>query len=166
MIVKGYAAHWHKKNKNNERLEMGAFDEIIDWFEKNEVIIPINVEHDNNEIIGKVISMKKDNKGLFVEAEIFDNLVNAEHYKELIVNGLFQNFSTQGFVGNKAIKNLPDGSYMVSKFRLTAIAVTNQPADTNARLSIASCLDEGKFLTWNNEYDDEKINKLSVYSLL
>lgn len=166
MILKGYAAHFKRANKNRERVTTDAFDDIIKEFNKGNVLIPINVDHNDNNIVGKVIKMYKDEVGLIIEAEIFDNMVNGEYYKTLIENGLFTRFSTQGYVRAENEKELNDGTVLIDKFRLTAVAIVNQPADVNAVLYAAGEKNEGKLMKMNTEYEEEVQNKISVFSLI
>ena len=164
MTIKGYAAHFGRANKNNERLSRGAFDYIISEFDKGTLNIPINIDH-TDRIIGKVVEMRVDNTGLYIIGEIFDDIPEAVEIQKLIENGLYDYMSTEGYINRNECTINEDGTYTVSRFRLTAIAVVNQPADGRAVLSVAG-VDNGTMTAFGCGTDAPTPKRISIHELI
>lgn len=164
MKLKGYAAHFNRANKNRERVSPEAFDTSINEFIKGNRTIPINVNHDNTRIVGKVTSMTTDAKGLFIECELIDGVAEVqESIKPLIEGEVFRYFSTEGYAYDIDYKD--DDTYLVNNFDIRAVAICTAPADVHATFVYSN---KANTLHILDAFDvkEEPTRRLSIYKFV
>lgn len=91
--IKGFAST-PDIDRCNDIVDPKAFKSSIEQYMQNPVIL---LQHDANKPIGKAISYKISKNGLYIEAEIHNNIDNVF---ENITNGIFRTFSI-GFIPKK-----------------------------------------------------------------
>lgn len=143
MDIRGYACHWHRANANRERVTMNSFDEAIRRNKENNIYTPINYNHNSDVILGHITNFYKDSEGLFITATLNDDIDVVKNYvKPLIIDGTLNRFSTEGYILNKDITKLDDGTYVAKNFDLRAVAIVPLPADIGAVFTYNSIKDE------------------------
>lgn len=134
MIVKGYACHYNKPNLNRQIVDENSFVKALKERKESNLATPINYCHDSNDMIGKVLNFYSDSEGLFIEAELIDEMDTVKNkVLPLIKNGVIDSFSTEGYISKSDIEKRPNNAYYINNFDLTAIAVVNNPADRGAK---------------------------------
>lgn len=162
MIVKGYACHFNKRNGNGEIVLPTSFDEVIAFYKKNKLDIPINYFHNEDQILGHIIDIKKDSVGLYITAELNDEVDLVKNFvKPLIKDGTFNRFSTEGTINKKDIEKLSDGTYIAKKFNITAVAIVPLPADVDAIFTYNGKKNADK--TYMNAFTDRVSNNKAIY---
>lgn len=155
MFLEGYACHYNKTNLNSQVVNAKSFNTYFDLLSKNTISRAImNWEHDMNKQIGAIDNITSDDDGLFIEAHLNTEIpfVNEWLVPNIKANDL-SGLSTEGYVygGINGIIMNEDGSYYVKDMILTAVALTNNPADVDARFSLANAVKE-----WNLEKEIKK----------
>lgn len=160
MFLEGYTAHWDKKNLNDQIVNKKSFDRFFDMLNSKQIGNGImNWEHERDKQIGAIDSITADDEGLFIEAHLNTEIPFVSDWlvPNIKANDL-TGLSSEGFVygGIDGIVVNNDGSYYVKDFILTAVALTNNPADVEARFSLANAVQE-----WNLD----KMSKQSKWYL-
>lgn len=134
MKIKGYAST-EALDRDNEIIKSSAFkDSLSDYFNVGGVIL---FNHDRDKVVGKCLSAVVDEKGLFVEAEIFTE--DTEILKA-IREGALRAFSV-GFIADDVVYS-EKGERVYQSGDLLEISVVSVPANTQATFEI---IDNKKF---------------------
>lgn len=142
--IEGYCCHFDRRNLNGEITHFNSFDTFFSAYQKGTIKPKINVEHDNNRIIGGIDDIDRDTTGLYIVAHINKGIPYVSDW--LIPNieaGDINSFSSEGFpVGgyDSIVFNDKDQSYTVLDFMLTAVAIVAHPADTKAEFTVKNYL--------------------------
>lgn len=150
MFLEGYACHFDKANLNSQIVNAKSFNTYFDLLKKNAISKAImNWEHNLDKQIGAIDTITTDEDGLFIEAHLNTEIPFVADWlvPNIKANDL-TGLSTEGYVygGLNGIIMNEDGSYYVKDMILTAVALTNNPADVEARFSLANAVNE-----WNLE---------------
>lgn len=150
MRLEGYACHFDKANLNSQIVNAKSFNTYFDLLKKNAISKAImNWEHNLDKQIGAIDTITPDEDGLFIEAHLNTEIPFVSDWlvPNIKANDL-TGLSTEGYVygGLNGIIMNEDGSYYVKDMILTAVALTNNPADVDARFSLANAVQE-----WNIE---------------
>lgn len=136
MKIKGYACHYNKVNRNGEIVDEKSFAEFLNQRRTTGIKTPINYNHNDDLIIGAVENFYSDKSGLFIVADIYEDIdIVKKQVLPLINNGVIDRFSTEGFILREDIKRIDKNTYYAKNFDLTAVAVVNNPADLEAKFS-------------------------------
>lgn len=142
--IEGYAAHFGKKNLNNEIVFKESFNLFFEAYDKGQIKPVLNFQHQFDKQIGGVDSITRDSNGLFIKAHLNKGIpyVN-EWLVPNIMAGDLNKLSSEGFAigGRDGIKINEDGSYVVLNFMLTAVAIVQHPADSNAEFTVKNYLE-------------------------
>lgn len=156
MIIKGYACHFNRRNSNGEIVTPSSFDVSLKYYSDNNLAVPINYNHISDMILGKVLRFVKDSSGLFIEADINDEVDSVKNFvKPLVKDGTLNRFSTEGVIKREDIEQVSKDTYIAKNFELRAIAIVPMPADIDAVFSTNS----KKGLHYFNAFDNSLINK-------
>ena len=157
--IEGYAST-KDKDRQEDIVDPAAFVESIGGDFKNNPIVLF--QHKADLPIGKIVKMYVDDKGLFVEAIIFDQKIG-----DLVTNGVLKAFSI-GYIPkqvefrdkNDEIIDTEDSGGMlrvwleegvkriIQKLELLEISIVSIPANASALFSLAKSID--------TFFDDEK----------
>lgn len=151
MFLEGYAAHFDKVNLNSQIVNAKSFDTYFSLLNDNKIGKAImNWEHDRDKQIGAIDNITTDDEGLFIEAHLNTDIPFVSDWlvPNIKANDL-TGLSTEGYVygGIDGIVMNDDGSYYVKDFILYAVALTTNPADVEARFSLANAVQEWKLQT-------------------
>jgi|TARA_Y100000385_G_C12935829_1_gene568817 uncharacterized protein len=92
-IIKGYASMFNNKDSDGDIITKGAYTKTL---LENSERIAFLYQHNMNQPIGKPLSMKEDEKGLFIEAKISDSSLGKD-VKTMVSEGILKEFSV-GFI--------------------------------------------------------------------
>jgi HK97 family phage prohead protease len=92
-IIKGYASMFNNKDSDGDVITKGAYTKTL---QENSERIAFLYQHNMNQPIGKPLSMKEDEKGLFIEAKISDSSLGQD-VKTMVSEGILKEFSV-GFI--------------------------------------------------------------------
>ena len=95
-IIKGYASMFNNKDSDGDIITKGAYAKTL---QENSERIAFLYQHNMNQPIGKPLSMKEDEKGLFIEAKISDSSLGKD-VKTMVSEGILKEFSV-GFISIK-----------------------------------------------------------------
>lgn len=133
MIIKGYACHWNKANANGEIVIPESFDKVLQRAKENNLSIPINYNHQEGMILGRVLDFYKDQNGLYITAELNEDVDLVKNMvMPLIKDGTLDRFSTEGYIQKNDIQRVDKKTYIAKNFELTAVAIVPLPADLDA----------------------------------
>lgn len=144
MRITGYACHFNKRNKNGEIVTAKSFEKSLQRHIDEDIVIPINYNHQSDVILGKVVEYRFANDGLIITAELNDDVDVVKNYvAPLVKDGTFNRFSTEGYISRDTIEKVSDDTYIANEFDLTAVAIVVNPADTDAYFIVNSVRGEG-----------------------
>ena len=135
MKIKGYAVHFDRPNLNGEVVNERSFKQCLKKYEKIGQYPMLNFNHDSTKPVGAIKSMTTDKEGLFIEAEINEELAREYGIKDLIEDGTIEAFSTEGYYDFDTTKFNDDGTYTANDFHITAVAIVPNPADPQAKFT-------------------------------
>lgn len=133
LIVRGYEMKFGKVNGNLEKYEKGCLDEFLEnYFVKNKLNMPITIQHDERQPVGKVLLIETNSVGFYVVAYIPKGIQNYDHIKTLLANGILQGFSKEGWTDDYEFiyKKNGDFDYMkVNKMSVLGVSLVTTPAN-------------------------------------
>lgn len=130
VYIEGYATVFI--DSNGERLVDRESQSVnLDFLNINSYLSNpvLNYNHDFNKVVGRVLSVVKDSKGLFVRA-VVHKLSGQEYVFELVQKGLLRAFSI-GFIVKKQ-SYLDDNTVEVSEAELIEISLAGTQANQEA----------------------------------
>ncbi len=133
LIVRGYEMKFGKVNGNLEKYEKGCLDDFIEnYFVKNKLNMPITIQHDERQPVGKVLLIETNSVGFYVVAYIPKGIQNYEHIKTLLANGILQGFSKEGWTDDYEYIYKKDGSFdfmKINKMSVLGVSLVTTPAN-------------------------------------
>ena len=87
LMLDGYFKRWNSINENGESYAKDSYDKFINhYFVRNKLNVPINLMHGSGfgDLAGKIVNMKKDSHGIFIQALISRNAVHSITCKGLM----------------------------------------------------------------------------------
>lgn len=147
MKVEGYACHWNRRNANGEIVTPTSFDQSLEYYSTNNLAVPINFNHNENMILGKVTTFKKTDSGLYITADLNDEVDIVKNYvKPLVKDGTLNRFSTEGIINRKDTEKISDNTYIAKIFNLRAVAIVSNPADIDASFRSVNSINDSKIV--------------------
>ena len=123
----GYASVFNVKDLQNDSVEKGAFMRAISEGPPPKMLW----QHDPCFPIGKWISVKEDERGLFVEGQIFLALEKGREAFLLLKEGVLDGLSIGYEIQNARPRK---GGRVLSEVKLHEISLVTFPANTEARV--------------------------------
>ena len=103
-IVKGYASVFSNVDSDKDRLVKGAFNGTIkEWGPEGKNRIKLVSQHNINKPVAKIVSLKEDANGLYMEAQFGTHQDGEDHYR-MVKEGILTEFSI-GFIGTQKEDN-------------------------------------------------------------
>ena len=135
----GYASTFHRIDLQGDMITKGAYSQTLREFGMPKML----VQHDSRSLpIGKWISAKEDDHGLLVEGEFTPGMARAEETRAALRHGTVGGLS-MGYVLQKGdYEERPEGRLIRRVSRLVEISVVTFPADSAARVNLASIKSE------------------------
>lgn len=129
-VIKGYASIFGNLDSDNDVIKKGAFNKSIkEWGPDGKDRIKMVAQHDISRPIAKMMVIKEDDKGLYVEAK-FGSHTDGEDYYRMAKEGLVNEFSV-GFVPVEKEEN-EKGGYDISSIKLYEVSMVTVAANDKA----------------------------------
>ena len=127
-VVKGYASVFNNLDSDDDTIKKGAFKRTIKAMgPEGRDAIKLLAQHDGKRPIGKMLLLKEDEHGLYMEAQ-FGTHQDGEDYYRMVKEGIINEFSV-GFSPVK-YKQREDGGYdfnEVKLFEVSAVTIAANP---------------------------------------
>lgn len=147
LFIEGYAAVFGNKDSYGDIIVPGAFAETISG--ANGKRIKLCYQHDFDDIIGKIIELREDEKGLFMKAKI-SNTTMGKDIAELIQDGAIDEFS----IGYSAVSwEITEEARLLKEVKLYEISLVGRAANVEAVLTSTEVKKEKEIV----ELTDEEI---------
>ena len=134
-IIKGYASMFNNKDSDGDIITKGAYSKTL---QENSERIAFLYQHNMNQPIGKPLSMKEDERGLFIEAKISDSSLGKD-VKTMVTEGILKEFSV-GFIPIKEEQGAANVNYIkeikLFEFSLVTLAANPLAQVTEFKLSL------------------------------
>jgi HK97 family phage prohead protease len=148
LAFSGYASVFNSVDAYNDTIEKGAYSDTINPETRNR---PIRMRWNHyGDIIGKWLTIKEDETGLFVEGELTPNHSKASDVYASMKHGAIDGMS----IGYRVVEaeTLPSGIQLLKKIDLVEISVVEEPADLGAKIGeVKSLIEECNSL---KEYEE------------
>ena len=140
-IVAGYAATFDREpDSYGDVIAKGAFADAVEaWHEKmaDGIYPPLLYGHnvdDPGYNIGRVVEIREDDRGLYVEAELDPENERAQYVRKLVKEGRLYQFSFAFAVRDAGLVKLEDGTeaHELRKLDLFEVSLVQIPANQNA----------------------------------
>lgn len=133
--IEGYASTWNK-DRDGDIIVPSAFDKTMDEYMTNPVILIDHVYRVEN-IIGKVVEFKIDEKGLWIKAMLIKPITDyAKQIIQNIIDGFLKTLSIGGYF--ERVQNV------ITSIRLYEISAVTIPANSECQFSMAKMLSDLK----------------------
>lgn len=164
MKIEGYAAHFGKRNANNETVSRNAFERVLNDYKAIGQYPFINFDHDPTLRLGRITEMKTDDTGLYVVAEIADDIIARYGLTPYITSGKVSSFSTEGYILDATTDDDNKG-YTAHDFDIVAVALVAMPADIDADFRINHKARVLSYLGAEKE-SEKKDNKMNTNQII
>lgn len=148
----GYASVFGGVDSQGDTMLKGAFDTTLRRDGKPKMFYG----HDSFSgiPIGKWLTAKEDDKGLFVEGELTQGVSLAEDVRAALKHGTLDGLSIGGYMKAGDFDLMEDGRRVIKKWsRLVEISVVAFPADSAARVDLASVKSEIEALSTIRDFE-------------
>lgn len=135
LYVEGYAAKFGEIDYHGEMIAPGAFDETMEEYMKNPVVLADHKKTTDN-AIGRVVDYRLDNVGPWVRVRISKARdEKTQSIRQKIIDGVITGFS----IGGRFLYEY--GSPIIKRVKLNEISLTPTPAIKGAQfgVSMAKC---------------------------
>ena len=133
----GYASTWDI-DLGNDRVVKGAFLDCIEKKDFNDIDILSN--HDSRLIIGEVKGLHEDEKGLFLEGQLFvDDIKLAQETRFLMKKDKLKSMSIGYMIETKAFE---DGVRLLKKIDLIEVSIVKRPMNPEAAITTVKSVDD------------------------
>lgn len=128
----GYASVWGRVDSYGDTVLKGAFLESI----AKERMPLMLYGHSASRVIGKWVTMREDDRGLYVVGELTPGHSEAKDIQALMVHGALSGLSIGGYTTEYEDKQ--DRGRIIKQFDLLEISLVSMPAEDEARVDPAS----------------------------
>lgn len=144
----GYASLFGIADLVNDVVEFGAFSKTLELHSSRPVRMLF--QHDPDQVIGRWLTLRQDEKGLYVEGQLSLDVTRAKDVHALMLSGALDGLSI-GFKTRKSHKDPKSGARHVSEADLWEISIVTFPMLPDARVT------QIKFCTPENDPLDTKL---------
>ena len=155
LFVEGYAAVFGNIDSYNDRLQKGAFINTINGANRDR--IAFCKDHDLRDVIGVVVDLKEDERGLWFRAKV-SKTRDGKDVEVLIEDGALKEFSI-GFITKGYEWNEDDGVRTLTEVELWEISLVTRAANEQARLVTTEVKSEADTKGLSDEELIERKNK-------
>lgn len=128
----GYASLFGVADLANDIVEFGAFSKTLELHSSRPVRMLFL--HDPDLVIGRWLTLRQDNKGLYVEGQLSLDVARAKDIHSLMLSGALDGLSI-GFKTRKSYKDQMTGARYISEADLWEISVVTFPMLPDARVT-------------------------------
>lgn len=159
IIIKGYA-NTVDRDRAGDVIPAEAWlkTKAMENYLKNPIVL---FQHDHDEPIGKMLDYKIDDKGLYVEIEVYD--VDKRVFR-LIQKGALKAFSV-GFRITDYSYDVDDDIFTITELELFEISVVSIPCNQESLFEAEKSLDSDSFKALKDEIRAKALNKGSTPSV-
>lgn len=165
-IIKGYASMFNNKDSDGDIITKGAYTKTL---QENSERIAFLYQHNMNQPIGKPLSMKEDEKGLFIEAKISDSSLGQD-VKTMVSEGILKEFSV-GFIPIK--EDLQKDVNYIKEIKLFEFSLVTLAANPLAKVteykgtkSVVNLMDEfDKLIKMSRKLDNPHLLEFELRML-
>lgn len=147
LYIEGYVAVFGNKDSYGDIIVQGAFAETTSG--ANGKRIKLCYQHNFDDIIGKIIELREDNKGLWAKVKI-SNTTMGKDIAELVQDGALDEFS----IGYTAVNwEITEEARLLKEIKLYEISLVGRAANPEAVITSVEVKEEGAIV----ELTDEEI---------
>lgn len=128
----GYASLFGIADLTNDIVEFGAFSKTLELHSSRPVRMLF--QHDPDQVIGRWLTIREDQKGLYVEGQLSLDVTRAKDVHALMLSGALDGLSI-GFKTRKSRKDPKTGARYISEADLWEISVVTFPMLPDARVT-------------------------------
>lgn len=155
IYIEGYAST-PTKDRHNDEIPLKSWNrKALKAYKKNPIVL---FQHDHKDPVGRATSVKKDEKGLKIEAKIDKDTVAAEKIKK----GFVCSFSV-GIIIKDLKYNSEEMVWIITELELVEISVCTIPANGEALFDIKKQLGEN-YEAFKNTFIPQNQKQFSVMS--
>jgi len=163
--IEGMCCHYNKKNLNNEVVDEKSFDAFFTLYNDGKIKPNLNWNH-TDVIIGGIDTIESKSNGLFIVCHLNgDVAIVRDMIEPNIKAGDIDSFSTEGGLlnGYEDIVELGEGGYYVKNFLLFGVGIVANPADWDAKFTVANYINQYNL---QKQIEKETIEKNSKWFLI
>ena len=128
--IKGYASVFNNLDSDNDRILKGSYAKTLkEWGPEGKKRIKLVAQHNMGQPIGKIVTMKEDDHGLYIEAKMSEATLGNDYYL-MAKEGLIDEFSV-GFVAKQKDEN-DEGGFDIKEIKLYEVSMVTIAANEAA----------------------------------
>ena len=155
LFVEGYAAVFGNIDSYNDRIKKGAFINTINSVNRDR--IAFCKDHDLRDVIGVIVDLREDEKGLWFRAKI-SKTRDGKDVEVLIEDGALKEFSI-GYITKAYEWNEEEGIRTLTEIELWEISLVTRAANDQAKVVATEIKSEDDTRGLSDEELIEKRNK-------
>ena len=155
LYVEGYAAVFANVDSYNDRIQKGAFVNTINGTNRDR--IAFCKDHDLRDVIGVIVDLREDEKGLWFRAKI-SKTRDGKDVEILLEDGALKEFSI-GYITKAYDWNEEEGIRTLTEIELWEISLVTRAANDQAKVTATEIKSEDDTRGLSDEELIEKKNK-------
>ena len=157
LYVEGYAAVFANVDNYNDRIQKGAFINTINGTNRDR--IAFCKDHDLRDVIGVIVDLREDEKGLWFRAKI-SKTRDGKDVEILLEDGALKEFSI-GYITKAYDWNEEEGIRTLTEIELWEISLVTRAANDQAKVVATEIKSEDDTRGLSDEELIEKKNKVA-----
>ena len=157
LYVEGYAAVFANVDSYNDRIQKGAFINTINGTNRDR--IAFCKDHDLRDVIGVIVDLREDEKGLWFRAKI-SKTRDGKDVEILLEDGALKEFSI-GYITKAYDWNEEEGIRTLTEIELWEISLVTRAANDQAKVVATEIKSEDDTRGLSDEELIEKKNKVA-----
>ena len=157
LYVEGYAAVFANVDSYNDRIQKGAFINTINGTNRDR--IAFCKDHDLRDVIGVIVDLREDEKGLWFRAKI-SKTRDGKDVEILLEDGALKEFSI-GYITKAYDWNEEEGIRTLTEIELWEISLVTRAANDQAKVVATEIKSEDDTRGLSDEELIEKKNKVT-----
>ena len=157
LYVEGYAAVFANVDSYNDRIQKGAFVNTINGTNRDR--IAFCKDHDLRDVIGVIVDLREDEKGLWFRAKI-SKTRDGKDVEILLEDGALKEFSI-GYITKAYEWNEEEGIRTLTEIELWEISLVTRAANDQAKVTATEIKSEDDTRGLSDEELIEKKNKVA-----
>ena len=157
LYVEGYAAVFANVDSYSDRIQKGAFVNTINGTNRDR--IAFCKDHDLRDVIGVIVDLREDEKGLWFRAKI-SKTRDGKDVEILLEDGALKEFSI-GYITKAYDWNEEEGIRTLTEIELREISLVTRAANDQAKVTATEIKSEDDTRGLSDEELIEKKNKVA-----
>ena len=134
-VFRGYASIFDEVDSHNDRVVRGAFKKSLALATQEGNLPKMLWQHDEKDVIGVWTLIKEDEKGLYVEGKLLNDVTKAREAQALIREKALDGLSI-GYRVKEALCSREEGAVrLLTEVDLLEISLVTFPANSGSRIS-------------------------------